>query len=360
MAEFSGLNVVETGKMSSDKLIFRFEELGQEHKNLVGKKCANLGEMTRMGLPVPPGFAISITAYKKFAEKTGGAEEASRYVSSFGELKGQNVAIFDKLSQNIRGMIESKEIPEDIKRLVGSYYKELCDKTGISDVAVSVRSSGIESRPGMFETYLNVIGIEDLVNKIKKVWGSAYTSRAIAFRVNKDIPIIGDELGIAVPKMVNARSAGITFTVNPVTGDTSKIIIDANWGLGEGVVSGAENVDRFVVDKEAFTILDSYIGKKAKQVITNTRETYWDDVPLEKQSMPCISNDEIVTIAKLAILLEERLGEPQDIEWAIDPTYTPPNNVFLLQTRPAKVAAKKPESVTDRMIDLIAKRFYSP
>ena len=141
---------------------------------------------------------------------------------------------------------------------------------------------------------------------------------------------------------------------------TTKIIIDANWGLGEGVVSGAENVDRFVVDKDAFTILDAYIGKKAKQLITKTREVYWDDVPLEKQSMPCISNDEIVAIAKLALLLEERLGEPQDIEWAIDPAYTPPNNVFLLQTRPVKVAAKKPESVTDRMIDLIAKRFYSP
>ena len=346
--------------MSPGKLIFRFEELGQEHNNLVGKKCANLGEMTRMGLPVPPGFAISIEVYRKFAEETGGAEETSRYVSSLGELKGQNVALFDELSQNIRGMIEGKEVPEDIKRLVGSYYEELCNKTGIPNVAVSVRSSGTESRPGMFETYLNVIGIKDVVDKIRKVWGSAYTSRAIAFRVNKDISIIGDELGIAVSKMVNARSSGVAFTVNPVTGDTSKIIIDANWGLGEGVVSGAGNVDRFVVDKEALAILDTYIGKKATQVITRKRGAYWDDVPLEKQSIPCLSNNEIVAVAKLAILLEERLGEPQDMEWAIDPESTTPNNVFLLQTRPAKVAAKKPESVTDRMIDLIAKRFYSP
>ena len=346
--------------MSSDKLIFRFEELGQEHNDLVGKKCANLGEMTRMGLPVPPGFAISITMYRKFAKETGVAEEIYRYISSLGELKGQNIAVFDELSQNIQGMIEGKEVPEDIRKMVGSYYEELCNKTGIPDVAVSVRSSGTESRPGMFETYLNVIGMEDVVDKIRKVWASAYTSRAIAFRVNKDIPVIGDELGVAVSKMVNARSSGICFTVNPVTGDASKIIIDANWGLGEGVVSGAESVDRFVVDKEAFTILDIYIGRKAKQVITKKRGADWDDVPLEKQSIPCLSNDEIVAVAKLAILLEESLGEPQDIEWAIDPDFTPPNNVFLLQTRPAKVAAKKPESVTDRMIDLIAKRFYRP
>jgi pyruvate,water dikinase len=346
--------------MSSDKLIFRFEELGQGHNNLVGKKCANLGEMTRMGLPVPPGFAISIAMYRKFVEETGAAEEIYRYMNSLGELKGQNIAVFDELSQNIQSIIEGKEVPEDIRKMVGSYYEELCNKIGIPDVAVSVRSSGTESRPGMFETYLNVIGIEDVVDKIRNVWASAYTSRAIAFRVNKDIPVIGDELGVAVSRMVNARSSGICFTVNPVTGDTSKIVIDANWGLGEGVVSGVENVDRFVVDKEAFTILDIYIGKKAKQVITKKRGADWDDVPLEKQSIPCLSNDEIVAVAKLAILLEESLGEPQDIEWAIDPDFTPPNNVFLLQTRPAKVAANKPESVTDRMIDLIAKRFYRP
>jgi pyruvate,water dikinase len=346
--------------MSSDKLIFRFEELGQEHNNLVGKKCANLGEMTRMGLPVPPGFAISIAVYRKFAKETGGAEETSRYVNGFGDLRGQNVTTFDKLSHNIRGIIESKEVPEDIKRSVASYYEELCDKTGIPNVAVSVRSSGTESRPGMFETYLNIIGIEDVVDKIKKVWGSAYTSRAIAFRANKDIPITKDELGVAVSKMVNARSAGIAFTVNPVTGDSSKIIIDANWGLGEGVVSGSESVDRFVVDKETLAVLDTYVGKKAKQVITKKIGTDWDDVPMEKQSMPCLSKNEIVAVSKLAILLEGRLGEPQDMEWAIDPESTSPNNVFLLQTRPARVSAKKPESVTDRMIDLITKRFYSP
>ncbi len=346
--------------MSSGKLIFRFEELGQEHNDLVGKKCANLGEMTRMGLPVPPGFAVSIPMYRKFAKETGAAEEINHYVSNLGELKGQNITVFDELSQNIQSMIESKELPEDIKKIVDSYYEELCSKVGIPNIAVSVRSSGTESRPGMFETYLNVAGIEDVLDKIKRVWASAYTSRAIAFRVNKDIPVIGDELGIDICKMVSAHSSGVCFTVNPVTGDTSKIIIDANWGLGEGVVSGAESVDRFVVDKKSFIILDTYIGRKAKQVITKKRGADWDDIPLEKQSIPSLSNVEILAVAKLALLLEERLGEPQDIEWAIDSDFTPPNNIFLLQTRPAKTVANKPESVTDRMIDLIAKRFYRP
>jgi pyruvate,water dikinase len=346
--------------MSPGKLIFRFEELGRGQKNLVGGKCANLGEMTRMGLPVPPGFAISIALYHKFAEETGAREEIAHHVSSLSELKDQNIAVFDELSQKIRGMIEGKEMPKDMGKMVASYYQELGEKAGIADAAVSVRSSGTESRPGMFETYLNVIGIEDLLDKIKKVWASAYTARAIALRVNKDIPITRDELGVAVSKMVNARSSGIGFTVDPVTGDASKIIIDANWGLGEGVVSGAENVDRFVVDKKNLKILDTYVGKKTKQVTNKQRGAGWDDVPVKKRSIPCLSNDEIVAVAKLAMLLEEHLGKPQDMEWAIDADSTPPHNLFILQTRPAKVATKKPESVTDRMIDLMVKRFYRP
>ena len=347
-------------QMGSAKLIFSFEELGQEHSDLVGKKCANLGEMSRMGLPVPPGFAISIEIYRKFAEESGAAGEISGYVSRLGKLKGQNIAVFDRVSQDVRGMIEGKEIPESVRKMIGSYYQELGKKVKVPDVAVSVRSAGTESRPGMFETYLNVTGTEDVLDKVKRIWASAYTARAIAFRVNKDIPVMGDELGVAVTKMVNARSAGIAFTVEPVTGDTSKIAIDANWGLGEGVVSGAESVDRFVVDKKSFAILDAYIGKKTKRVINKASGVGWEEVPLKEQSAPCLSNDEVVAVAKLAMSLEEHLGKPQDVEWAIDAESSPPNNIVILQTRPAEVAAKKAEAVTDRMIDLIAKRFYRP
>ncbi|MBA7633843.1 Phosphoenolpyruvate synthase [subsurface metagenome] len=343
--------------MSPEKLIFRLEELGREHKNLVGKKCANLGEMLRMGLPVPPGFATSIAMYRRFAKETGAAAEISGYVSQLGKLKGKSITVFDEMSLKIRGIIEGKEVPPDITKTITSYYQEL-DKKG--KTAVSVRSSGTESRPGMFETYLNVVGIEDVLDKIKKVWSSAYTARAIALRVNKDIPVTGDELGVAVARMINARSAGISFTLDPVTGDTSKIIINSSWGLGEGVVSGTENVDRFVVDKKTLTISDTSIHKKTRQVVSKKRGVGRDDVPARKQSVPSLSNDEIVAIAKLALLLEERLGRAQDLEWAIDADSSPPDNIFLLQTRPAKVTVKKPESVTDRMIDLIVKEFYRP
>jgi pyruvate,water dikinase len=342
--------------MTAEKLIFWFEEIGKEHNDLVGKKCANLGEMTRMGLAVPPGFALSLDAYRLFVKESGLASEMEQYVQKFGDLKGQGITVFDQMSQTLRNMIEAREIPENLKTQILVFYKELSSRLGVDSPAVSVRSAGTESRPGMFETYLNVKGREDLLEKVKKVWASAYTPRAIAFRANKGFPILGDELGVAVPKMVNARASGITFTVDPVTADDSKILLEANWGLGEGVVSGAESVDGFVVDKENMEIVARHVGNKVKCVVYTKDGADWADVPDHMQSMPCISDEEILEIAKVAKAAEKTLGGPQDMEWAVDQDLSFPGSLFWLQTRPAKVAAKKKVSATSHIAELIAKK----
>jgi len=343
--------------MTAEKLVFWFEELGREHNDMVGKKCANLGQMTRMGLAVPPGFAICLDMYRRFVNSTRAAEEMADCVKGFGELKGAGITVFEKMSEKLRGIIEGREMPTPIRETIASFYGRLCDKTGIENVAVSVRSAGTESRPGMFETYLNVRGIEDVMQKVKCVWGSAYTPRAIAFRANKGFPILGDELGVAVPKMVNARASGITFTVDPVTADDSKILLEANWGLGEGVVSGAESVDGFVVDKESMEIVARHVGNKCKCVVYMKDGADWAEVPAGMQCMPCISDEEIIEIAKVAKSAEKSLGGPQDMEWAVDQDLPFPESLFWLQTRPAKVAAKKKVSASSHIADLIAKKF---
>jgi len=343
--------------MTEEKLIFWFEEIGKEHNDIVGKKCANLGEMTRMGLAVPPGFALSLDVYRLFVRESGLAEEMERYVQKFGDLKGQGITVFDEMSQTLRDMIEAREIPANLETQIIDYYEELSRRLGVDNPPVSVRSAGTESRPGMFETFLNVKGKEDLLEKVKKVWASAYTPRAIAFRANKGFPILGDELGVAIPKMVNARASGIAFTVNPVDGDASKVILEANWGLGEGVVSGAECVDGFIVSKQGFAILQKNVGKKTRCVMNVGMGADWVDVPENMRCMPCMDDQEVVEVAKLAVTLEEKLGGPQDVEWAIDQDLPSPQNIFHLQTRPAKVQVKKPVSTTDRIIDLLAKRY---
>ena len=343
--------------MNTEKLIYWFEEIGKEHNDIVGKKCANLGVMIQMGMPVPPGFAICIEAYKRFIEETGVAGEISGYVSSLGELKGEGVARFEEVGRNIRAMIENQILPESLKAEISSYYEQLCDRIGTPEIPVSVRSAGTASRPGMFETYLNVRGKDEVLEKVKKVWASAFTPRAIAFRVNKGIPVDGDMLGVAVPKMINARAAGIGFTVDPVSGDSSKIVIEANWGLGEGVVSGVETVDRFVVDKQSLEIIERAVGKKVRQVVNKEKGAEWEDVPPDMQLVPCSSDEEIREIARLAKILEERLEQPQDMEWSIDPDFSFPRNVFLLQTRQAKVAVRKAETTSDQLVDKLVSGF---
>jgi pyruvate,water dikinase len=294
--------------------------------------------------------------YLEFLKTTGLDEQLSSYVKAFGDLKGANITAYEELSKKLRGAIENQDMPPALKELIASYYSELCEKTGIDDLPVSVRSAGTQSRPGMFETYLNVIGIDDVLAKVRKVWASAYTPRAIAFRSNKELPIIGDELGVAIPKMVSSRASGIAFTVNPVDGDGSKILLEANWGLGEGVVSGAESVDGFVVNKETLEIKERHVGKKTKYVIFTENGADWADMPEKLRSVSCISDEEIIEIARIAKATEARLNAPQDMEWAIDQDLPFPESLFWLQTRRAKVAAKKDESTSEHIADLLAKK----
>ena len=343
--------------MDMHSVIYWFEELGKEHNDIVGKKCANLGEMVRMGLAVPPGFAIPIDMYRQFIKETGAEDEMSSYIKKFGETKGGGIQVFEEMSENLRSAIEKKEILPSAREYITSYYAELCNKTGTENVAVSVRSAGTESRPGMFESYLNVRGAEEVLEKIKKVWASAFTPRAIAFRVNKGLAILGDELGVAVQKMLNARASGIAFTVNPVDGDVSKITIEANWGLGESVVSGEVSVDTFQVDKSILEIASKHTGNKRRGVFYTETGVDWADIPTKKRSIPCILDEEAVEIARVAKSVEEKLESPQDMEWAIDQDIDFPRNIFWLQTRRAKVAAKKVESTSNHIAYLLAKKF---
>ncbi len=339
--------------MGSEKFIFWFEETGKEHNDILGKKCANLGESTRRGFPVPPGFSISIGLYRKFLEESGAKKEMEHYIATFGDLKKKNIDVFQRLGKTLQGIIFRNEIPSELKDGIILYYEELCKKIGISDVAVAVRSAGTASRPGMFDTYLNVRRADNVLCKVKEVWASAFTPRAIAFRIQKNIPMFGDELGVCIVKMVNAKSAGIGFTVDPITGNDSEILIEANWGLGEGVVTGSESIDKFIVDKESLAIKEKEIGGKIKHVIMKEKGSEWEYTENDLKSIPCLNDEEIIEVAKLALKLESRMGCPQDIEWAFDSDFSFPDNLFLLQTRPAKVFVKKlsGDQLGDRLIE---------
>ncbi len=336
----------------SKSWLFWLEELGQEHNRLVGKKCANLGEMTKMGLRVPPGFALSVDAYKKFMSMTGADDEIGEYLAKFGS-DPEDMKQFNELSAGIRQIVLSKTMPQEMEGAIVSYYGELCQKCG-GEVAVSTRSAGPVSHPGQYETYLNVIGLE-LIDKIKAVWASTFNPRSLTFRSRGNLPLTSDPIGVIVLKMVNARTAGIIFTADPNTGDTGRMIIEANWGLGESVVSGEAVPDVLVLDKESLEVHEKKLGQKSIQVIGKEAGVAEEAVPPEKSSSFCLSDEEAKEIGKLARILEEHFGSPQDAEWAIDQDLLFPGNVYLLQTRPVIIAQKK--SPADQIVDLMLNRF---
>lgn len=331
-----------------------FEELGSEYNDFVGKKCANLGEMTCMGLRVPPGFALSLKACTDFMSLSGAGAEIMAYLDKAGhDLEG--IAALNEASAELRNIVDSKEMPAEMKDAILSCYQNLCERCNTDDVAVSTRSAGAKSHPGQYETHLNVKGESEVIDHIKKVWSSAFNPRSLAARKRAGLPLHSDPIGVAVLKMVNARAAGVLFTADPNTGDHSRMIIEANWGLGESVVGGEAMPDVFILLKDNLEIVERRLGGKGRIVRCHDRGVVEEETPCEQKECFCLTDEEIVEIARLGKVLEKRFGVPQDTEWAVEHDQAHPENVILLQTRPGVIARKT--DPLDQVINLMVGRF---
>jgi pyruvate,water dikinase len=351
-----------------DKWIYWFEELGKEFNGIVGKKCANLGELRKGGFPTSPGFALSINAYEMFLRESGAFEEISSFFASFKADPNDpnDLPKFEEASKKAREIVESKRMPENMEELISIYYEELCKKIGCPEVSVSTRSAGPISHPGQYETYLHVKGRENVLQNIKKVWSSTFNQRSLIARARKNLPLFFDPIGVGILKMVNARASGVMFTLNPVNGDISKIVIDGNWGLGESVVSGSTSIDEWIVDKVTFDIIKTDISSKLIQyeLDPKTGKTEYIDVSPEKQNIPCLQREEVICLAKIGKEIEKYFGVPQDIEWAIDKDLPINQNIIILQTRPETTFSKrKAESITEGItsaLDYVTKVVKTP
>ena len=329
---------------------------------LVGGKCANLGEMIKLGVRVPPGFAITTEAYNFFLEETGAGEEIKLYVCQFPEGP-KDLAEMDEMSQAIRGIIISRDIPKALQKAICHEYEGLCRRCGVVNLPVAVRSSGVaEDLPtasfaGQYDSYLNVRGEEDLLEKVRLCWSSAFNTRCISYRIQNKLGVLGGSISAGVQKMVNSRAAGVGFTIHPVTGDDTRIILEGNWGVGESVVQGVVSPDIFVIDKGTLTLEEKEISTKLRQYSFKITGTEEEDVPLEKQGLACISDEEATKIGEFAGFVELHYGLPIDIEWAVDSDLPFPDNVFLVQTRPVTVIIKK-KSVSEHILDQMMTHFY--
>ncbi len=313
--------------MTAPKFVLWFHEIDKEDVEIVGGKGANLGEMTQAGFPVPGGFVVTSAAYKHMIEENQLADKIKDI------LKGLDVEDPDALnraSRNVQKVIESSPFPKAIEEQVYKAY----DKLG-KDPLVAVRSSATaEDLPqasfaGQQETYLNVRGDASLLVHIRKAWASLFEPRAIYYRVQQGFDHFKVALAVPVQKMAQSDVSGIMFTINPVTNDKSKIIVEAIWGLGEKIVQGAITPDHYEVDKNSFEIVSTKTVHQDIEMVRSGDGNIDRKVPKSRQAKRKLTDKQIVEIAKLGKKLQQHYFFPQDIEWAMED-----GKMYIVQTRP--------------------------
>jgi pyruvate,water dikinase len=337
---------------------------------LLGGKLGSLVEMTEAGFDVPPAFGITTEAFALFAEHTG-LQAAAKELCAGLDL--DDLAAVERVSAQLAQIIEDAPMPERLAADVAAAYALLEERTGTPGVPVAVRSSGVSedlegaSFAGQYDTYLWVCGAEDVLRDVRRCWSGLFGPQVLTYRPQDGVPAIdGDTLPgmcVGVQQMVQARAAGVMFTLDPVNGDRSKIVLEGCFGLGEGVVKGDITPDRFRVDKVTLELLASEISTQAEEYgfDPSTRAVGLLAVEPERGEQPCLSDEEAVAIAQLGKRIERHRGAPMDMEWAIDDG----GRLHLLQARPETVWASRPvKSVTGEgagggAVDRVLAKFMS-
>lgn len=330
-----------------EALLLWFDELGKEDVPIVGGKSANLGEMTRelqsAGVPVPYGFSTTAKAYRYFLDYNKLNEKIDE---AMAQLKDPNdTDSLQKVGATIRKLIVDAQLPQDLASQVTEAYKKLSQIAGLDDAYVAVRSSATaEDLPdasfaGQQETYLNVKGEQEVLQKLKECYASLFTDRAIFYRAQKGFSLSAVSLAAAVQLMVFSKTSGVMFTLDVSNGDRSVVLIEASYGLGEFIVQGTVTPDEYYVRKSDMEIIKKNINKKTKQLLRLPNGgTVEQEVPTELQDKAALSDDQIKTLASYGIAIEKHYGKPMDIEWALDERT---NKLFIVQARPETVWSSK-------------------
>ncbi|RLF46493.1 MAG: phosphoenolpyruvate synthase [Thermoplasmata archaeon] len=337
-----------------------FEELGIQDVPLVGGKNASLGEMIRnlseKGVNVPSGFAITAYAYKHTIEKAGIDQKIREILSDLDTHDVNNLA---ERGEKIRNLIKNTPLPPELEEEIRKYYREMENRYG-KNVDVAVRSSATaEDLPdasfaGQQETYLNVRGEEELLEKVKDCFASLFTNRAISYRVDKGFDHFSVYLSVGVQKMVRSdlASSGVMFSIDTESGFKDVVYITGAYGLGENVVQGAVNPDQFYVFKPTLKkgfrpIIEKKLGSKEKRLVYGEKGTVQQEVSPEERKKFVINDDEILQLANWACIIEEHYGKPMDMEWAKDGIT---GELFIVQARPETVHSQKDMAVLETYV----------
>jgi len=341
-------------------LMLWFDEIQKEDVPIVGGKSAGLGEMTsRTKVPVPYGFALTAEAYRLFLKKNGLDSKIADIIASLGDP--DDTENLQRVGAQIRKLISSAPMPEELDKVIRDAYQELSRRQNVKNPFVAIRSSATaEDLPdasfaGAQETYLNVSGASQVINSVRKCYGSLFTDRAIFYRVEKGFDNVTVALSAIVQMMCYSESSGVIFTIDPTNGDESVVMIEANYGLGEYVVKGKVTPDDYYVDKKTLAIVRRNIPTKTVMLIQKPGGGTEDrPVPHLLKRRQVITDSQIVELTKYALAIEEHYDRPMDIEWGLDKQT---NKLLILQARPETVwslkkaqAGERPAIATEKKI----------
>jgi len=345
-----------TGK--EKRFILWFDEVGIKDVPLVGGKNASLGEMisslSKEGVKVPNGFAVTAYAYRYLLEKAGIEDEIKQILS---DLDTHDMHNLKERGKKVRGLIRDSEFPPELDEAIRKAYAEMPKRLGYEEGPdVAVRSSATaEDLPdasfaGQQETYLNIKGPDALIEACKKCFASLFTNRAISYRVDKGFNHFDVYLSIAVQKMVRSDSAssGVMFSIDTESGFKDAAFITSSYGLGENVVKGAVNPDDFYVFKPTLKdgkrpIIGKKLGAKKIKMIYAEEGTENIDVLEDERNRFSITDDEILKLAEWACIIEDHYDKPMDMEWAKDGDgeKVGTGELFMVQARPETVHSQK-------------------
>jgi pyruvate,water dikinase len=326
--------------MRQGRHISWFKDIGLDDRPAVGGKGGSLGELTRAGIDVPPGFVVRTEAFEHFI---AALETRAPLRARVEGLASDDLDAIAAVARELRARIEAAALPEDLQQEILAAHA-LLGSAGPAPI-VAVRSSATTedaadaSFAGLQDTYLWVMQADDVLHKIRSCWASLYSVESVSYRRRKGMPESTVAMAVVVQTMVDARTAGVMFTRSPTTGDRSVITIEGAWGLGSAVVGGEVTPDRWVVGKITGEIPVRDISDKAiRHAPASTGGVVDVAVDEDQRRAPCVSDEELQALRAIGRKVERHYGRPQDIEWAID-RHT--NRILLLQSRPETVWSNK-------------------
>jgi len=302
-----------------------FQNLSKDDVGIAGGKGASLSEMTRAGIPVPPGFVVLASAFEQFLKETDINVEIDAILD---QLNHDDIKSVEQASVEIRELIKDTNFPQDISQEIEKEFKKLNAEYVAVRSSATAEDSSVASWAGELESYLNTTQAT-LLENVKNCWSSLFTPRAIFYRFEKKLHKTKVSVAVVVQKMIQSEVSGIVFTVHPVTKDKNQMIIEAGWGLGEAIVGGQITPDNYVMDKISHNILDINISEQSKMITRKKEKTETVSVPAEKRNKQKLNEKQILGLAEICQKIEKHYDFPQDIEWALGK-----GKFYIVQSRP--------------------------